>query len=219
MRCFRGGYKHSISDDINRVLNSQYVPMIESTYLATAFTVEDYRRLEKEQNKQEIIRFIHKRFKERYITPLRGDRSEKHGFCTMAICCLMIETLESFRHGWGDTRGKSKKAFDEFFKWCKENKLELGVFDPKDFYKGVRCGILHQGETTNGWRIRRKGPLYDPSAKIINATAFHNELENALKRYLSALEESDWESKIWQNLRRKMKHVIANCQRDATQGV
>ncbi|MBO9314469.1 MAG: hypothetical protein J7456_01630 [Chloroflexus sp.] len=131
----------------------------------------------------------------------------------------MIETLESFRHGWGDTRGKSKKAFDEFFKWCKENKLELGVFDPKDFYKGVRCGILHQGETTNGWRIRRKGPLYDPSAKIINATAFHNELENALKRYLSALEESDWESKIWQNLRRKMKHVIANCQRDATQGV
>ncbi len=51
--------------------------MIESTYLSASFTVEDYRLLEREQNKQEIIRFIHKRFKERYITPLRGDRSEK----------------------------------------------------------------------------------------------------------------------------------------------
>ena len=195
--------------------------MIESTYLATSFTVEDYRRLEREQNKQEIARFIRKRFTERYITPFRGDRSKKHGFCTMAICCLMIETLESFRQGWGDTKGRGCKAFNGFFKRCKENGLKLGEFAAisKDFYEGVRCGILHQGETTNGWRIRRKGPLYDPSAKIINATAFHNELENALKRYLSALEESDWESKIWQNLRRKMKHVIANCQRDDTQGV
>ncbi len=51
--------------------------MIESTYLATSFTVEDYRRLEREQNKQEIARFIRKRFTERYITPFRGNRSEK----------------------------------------------------------------------------------------------------------------------------------------------
>ncbi len=93
--------------------------MIESIYLSTSFTVEDYRRLEREQNKQEIIRFIRERFKERYITPLRGNPSKKHkhGFCTMAICCLMIETLESFRQGWGNTqgKGKSKKAFKEFF--------------------------------------------------------------------------------------------------------
>ena len=31
----------------------------------------------------------------------------------------------------------------------------------RDFYKGVRCGILHQAETTMGWRIRRDGDLVE----------------------------------------------------------
>ncbi len=199
--------------------------MTESIYLATAFTVEDYQRLEREQNRQEIARFIYKRFKERYITPLRGNSSKKHGFCTMAICCLMIETLESFWQGWCDTKGQSREAFNGFFKRCKENGLKLGEFAAvyedlyEDFYKNVRCGILHQGETTNGWRIRREGPLYDPSAKIINATAFHKALEEALKYYVRTLEESDWESEVWQNLRRKMACVIENCKRNDVKGV
>lgn len=154
--------------------------MIEDTKLSRSVTVARYRELKERRDRKEIAKFIRDRFSERYIEPLRGSR--KHGFCTMAICCLMIEALESFWQGWSDAKGKSEEAFRHFFERCSEQNLELQVFSPiaKDFYKGVRCGILHQAETTNGWRIRRAGPLFDPETKTINATRFHDQLGLAL---------------------------------------
>ncbi|GIV89166.1 MAG: hypothetical protein KatS3mg055_1684 [Chloroflexus sp.] len=190
--------------------------MTKDVRLSRLVTVEQYQKYEDEKNRERIANFILERFTERYITPLHGDSDRKHGFCTMAISCLMIEALESFWRGWPDTKGKSKKAFRSFFQRCLQQGLELGVFAPSqladDFYTGVRCGILHQAETTNGWRIRRAGLLYDPDNKTINATTFHLELEKALIAYCDELKRSEWDAQIWQNLRTKMKSVIENCE-------
>ncbi|GIV98630.1 hypothetical protein [Roseiflexus sp.] len=189
---------------------------IDEVLLSSSVTVRKYRELEAAQDRKNIAEFIKERFKERYITPIAStDKKQKHGFCTMAICCLMIEALESFWQGWEDTRGESKNAFREFFQRCSTQNLALGVFKDvaDDFYTGVRCGILHQAETTNGWRIRRKCQLYDPEQKMINATKFHRELENALKAYYEELRQADWNAPIWENLRRKMNKVIENCKR------
>ena len=186
---------------------------MEDILLSSSVTVAKYSQLESEKNKEKIADFILQRFIERYIGSLHGDPTKKHGFCTMAICCLMIEALESFWKGWSDTKGKSKKTFRSFFQRCSEQKLELGIFSERadDLYEGVRCGILHQAETTNGWRIRRKGLLFDPDSKTINATQFHNELEKALRFYCDTLKQSDWNAKVWQNLITKMEAVIENC--------
>ncbi len=185
--------------------------MVEETYLSSSVTIAKYREFEAAKDRVEISRFIRQRFSERYITPLRG--SEKHGFCTMAISCLMIEALESFWQGWPDTRKHSRESFCSFFKRCESLGSPLRVFSgiADDFYKGVRCGILHQAETTRGWRIRRKGPLYSPETKTINATEFHNKLEEVLERYCSDLQNADWDSDIWRNLRSKMDAVVKNC--------
>ncbi|MGQ9480005.1 hypothetical protein, partial [Chloroflexus sp.] len=167
--------------------------MIEDTKLSSSVTIAQYRELEARKDRKEIAKFVQDRFSERYIKPLHGSsKDSKHGFCTMAICCLMIEALESFWHGWSDTKGKSRKAFHHFFVRCSKQNLALEVFSPiaEDFYKGVRCGILHQAETTNGWRIRRKGLLFDPATKTINATRFHVQLGQALQIYCDTLEKS-----------------------------
>jgi hypothetical protein len=189
--------------------------MKEDVLLSSSVTIAKYRQFGAGKNRERIADFIMERFTERYIRPLRGDPTKKHGFCTMAICCLMIEALESFWQGWPDTKekGKSREAFNSFFQRCSEQELELGIFSKlaEDFYQGVRCGILHQAETTKGWRIRREGPLFDPHTKTINATRFHNELEKALRLYCDILKQSDWDSEVWQNLRRKMEVVIKNC--------
>jgi hypothetical protein len=193
--------------------------MIENVVLSSSVTIAKYRQSEAKVDRDAIADFLKERFTERYIRPLRGDPNLKHGFCTMAISCLMIEALESFWQGWADTRQRSRKAFRSFFQRCADQGLELGVFTDlaDDFYIGVRCGILHQAETTNGWRIRRKGPLYDPKTKTINATKFHNELEKALKIYCDALKRSKWDAQVWQNLRTKMKSVIENCKPEGSQ--
>ena len=92
-------------------------------------------------------------------------------------------------------------------------KSELGVFSQcsDDFYYGVRCGILHQAETTGGWRIRRRGVLFDTQSKIINATRFHKELELFLQEYRETLKDLDWDGEEWQCVRRKMAAIIKHC--------
>lgn len=180
-----------------------------NTLLSSAVTISNYLQMEKEKNKIEIVKFINLRFAERYITPLRCDPDLKHGFCTMAICCLMIETLESFWRGWDNSRNQSELAFCSFF----DRNHNLSAFDGyvTDFYKNVRCGILHQAETLNGWHIRRDGFLFDTQTKTINATLFHNEMETCLNYYCSELEQGDWESTTWVNFRKKMKAIISHC--------
>jgi gamma-glutamylcyclotransferase (GGCT)/AIG2-like uncharacterized protein YtfP len=188
--------------------------------LAKGFTIADYQRAEVARDREAISAFVRQRFTERYVTPLRPERTEKtektemtekHGFCTMAICCLMVEALESFWQGWENTsrRGQGQKAFCLFFD--RESDFEGFRDHAIDFYRGVRSGILHQSETTNGWRIRRSGPLFCPQTKTINATKFHDALVNALDCYCEALRTSDWEDEIWRNFRKKMKSVIVNC--------
>lgn len=186
---------------------------MEDTLLCGSVTVKKYRQLEETKNKNEIADCILKRFKERYIAPLLGNSKTKHGFCTMAISCLMIEALESFLQGWSDTKNKSKCAFTSFFARCSKNGSELSIFSDhaNDFYTNVRCGILHQAETTGGWRILRKGPLFDLDKKIINATKFHSELSKYLQSYYDELKKSNWDDKVWQNLIKKMNAVIQNC--------
>jgi hypothetical protein len=184
---------------------------MEDTLLSSSMTISRYRELEARKDRELIAEFIQGRFSERYVKPLLAGK--KHGFCTMSICCLMVEALESFYQGWPDTRKRSREVFISFFRRCAEQESELGVFadHADDFYEGIRCGILHQAETTRGWRIRRKGPLFDASTKIINASLFHNRLKEILLFYRDSLKKSDWDSEIWHNLRRKMDAVIENC--------
>src|SRR5437867_914631 len=112
--------------------------MSDKTELAKGFTVSDYRRAVKDQNAAAIADAIHRRFRERYLTPITG--TTKHGFTMMAGACLTIEALESFRQGWTrtDKKGRSPETFRLFFDAADSFK----AFRGRDFYKNVRCGIL-----------------------------------------------------------------------------
>lgn len=183
---------------------------IDDIKLSSSVTIGKYKELENEQNREKISDFIMERFSERYILPLESiDKKKKNGFCIMAVCCLMIETLESFRQGWSDSNNKSKEAFCYFFDGNEPFKDFRGFV--AEFYKHVRCGILHQAETTGGWLIIRKGPLFDRANKTINATKFFKKLKTCLKHYCGDLKNSDWNSDVWHKFREKMKAICENC--------
>ncbi len=128
----------------------------------------------------------------------------------MAISCLMIESLESFYQGWTDSNRKSQLAFCNFFDRNQNFQFIRGC--SQEFYKCVSCGILHQGETTNGWHIRREGAVFQKKTKTINAKLFHDHDEVALNTYCVALESNEWNSDIWKKLRKKMSAVCKNCE-------
>jgi len=165
----------------------------KQTELAKGFTVADYEDARGKAkagdvaDKNRIAEAIRQRFTERYINPANApsckdcDPSCKHGFTMMAISCLMIEALESFRRGWSNTNGRSEAAFCYFFNTNDGFKDLRGHCE--QFYKHIRCGILHQAETTGGWKVTRdktKVPFFDSGSLTINAQCFLDNLSMVL---------------------------------------
>jgi hypothetical protein len=195
----------------------------DSTYCVT---VGDYKAWENEADGgwSKKPEFIRRRLFERYIDPVkaldfcRSTKKSKNGFQMMAVGCLLIETLASFWRGWESTEpgkdgkgrkipGKSGEAFKVFF----QEQARFSAFHGTQFYRNVRCGILHQGETKKGWTIERTGPLFDGICQI-NAKKFHDQMAMAIRDYERALKNPPTGSLLRANFDKKMKAVIQNCE-------
>lgn len=184
----------------------------------------------KTKDTKALADFIYKRLYGRYLKSFDYENDDyiknyKNGFAIMASCCLLIETYISFTvKEFRYTRNKSMGTFGVFFTTQdkfkvfskggrKNDKLstqrEGGT--PNDFYQNVRCGILHNAETRNGWRISRnpKKPMFNESTKEINAVKFANNLKAVLKDYKNNLEKSDFDKdSIWINFRNRINDLI-----------
>jgi hypothetical protein len=179
------------------------------------FTIEDYEKAFDRKNiedKNTIANAIKRRLIQRYIKP--GEISEnKNGFNIMANCCLLIESYESLYRGWSKTPNGSD-AFCKFFNRSDHFKEFLGNDTPTQFYEHIRCGILHQGETSGGWRIRRDQPKkLDLINKIIDANHFRDDLKKEIEKYFENLTTKDWNENEWKMLFKKMKSIIKNCEK------
>ena len=164
----------------------------------------------------EIADFLYERHYRRYLKPFTFNSKDykvnyKNGFSMMASYCLLIETIEGFYRGWPKSR--NELAFLKFFTRDKHFQ-QFSVNDvPSQFYKNVRCGILHQGETSGGWMISRKNgvPILDVANKTINANKFGETLQKSLSDYTEQLKQSDWNSELWKHAKERMKALIKNC--------
>lgn len=196
-------------------------------------TIENLEDWIRKGSKTELADFFFDRFYVRYLKPFEFENTEyikthKNGFAIMTSCCLLIETFVSFTNSeFKDTKNKSERSFGYFFLKNKEfNSFSKGGLDlskyekqtdkylnnkgiPKDFYSNVRCGILHNGETKNNWKILRKGELFDEKNKSINATKFMNNLVTVIKQFQDKLLNSDFNNdEIWKTYKARLEYLI-----------
>lgn len=114
--------------------------------------------------------FFKDRLFTRYINPaqkIHNDICSKvlgEGFAISTILCSLIEALETFYQGkhftpkkphneYEYTNGKSKEIFTNFLTQREPFKSEFKSL-ASDFYYNVRCSLLHEAATRNGWVIR-----------------------------------------------------------------
>jgi hypothetical protein len=179
--------------------------MSESIKLSSSTTVAQYRKLEASGDRAAIGHFFVERFDERYFLPIEASPS-KHGFTVLAVACLVIETLESFYQGRLDTKNASTKMFRDFL--ARDTPLKVLAGGADWFYKDIRCGILHQSEARGGWRVLRRGPLFDAKNKTLNATAILRALRVEVQKYAQQIQEDE---QLWKNFCNKMERVCSNC--------
>src|SRR5438046_2501747 len=176
--------------------------------LARGIRVTHYRRMVERRDRPGIAALIRERLVARYLDPVDAQGAPRSGFAMMAVTCLMIEALESFRQGWPDTGRRSREAFRRFFDRSgrfPEVRAHVAVF-----YEHIRCGILHQAESTGGWRVLRTGSMFDAVAKTVNAAKFIKALRRELNDYSSALANSEWEDLIARHARTKLDAICRN---------
>jgi hypothetical protein len=188
----------------------------------------------KENNKQKLADLFYDRFYGRYLKPfdIPGDeyRKYKSGFAIMTSCCLLIETFVSFTvFDLINTYKNSERCFGYFFRkysdfniFAKDGltieqyrDLNFGIYKnnsglPKEFYNDVRNGILHNGETRNGWKIRRdQSTLFDEATKIIDANIFMDKLENVIDNFRKDLINSNFDNdQIWITYKARLQNLI-----------
>lgn len=193
-------------------MNREMSPRSNDTLLSSNVSLPQYIELEARRDREAIANFVYQRFHERYVRPFASNPM-KNGFIMMASSCLMIEALESFWQGWKKSPN-SALAFCQFFD-RNDRFLPLRGFT-QQFYVNVRCGIMHQGETTGGWHIRRDlDSLFDAETLTVDATHFLAELEGCLSDYRDKLKADQWDAEVWRQLRKKMKEVCGNTKPEA----
>lgn len=186
--------------------------------------------IENESNKEEISELIYHRFYERFLKIFFYDSTNKteyqnsgvkevnnafhfeykNGFLMMSSSCLLIESIASFISGNDKTLGNGNENYIVVFLKCEEYNNDLKIFKNQNIYKSIRNGLLHQGEIYDNYKIRRDGKLFDEQKRTINATKFVLSLKSFLESYRNDLNDSNWDSEIWDNCRRKIRFIVKN---------
>jgi hypothetical protein len=163
---------------------------------------------DKAQWEKAFAGYFHTRLHLRYLDPIKvlqdNGTFQGEGFSIAAIQCSIVEFLESTIQGKsyhflrkGDPAlgpyeySSSSDIFISFLlhrmPFDKDFKDEQTA---RDFYVGVRCGLLHEARTKDGWTIRAKdssGKTADCSQKIMYRDNFQTGLLTFVDWYKSAL--------------------------------
>jgi hypothetical protein len=147
------------------------------------------------------------RLTSRYLKPIEllhtAGTFDGEGFSILAIHCSLIEFLESTLQGLsyrhvrrGDpplTQYEYSKSGEVFANFLSTRRPFCTIFDnalAADFYANVRCALLHEARTKDGWIVKAKGPAIvavSSSEKIVYRNNFHRALIEFLDWYRAAL--------------------------------
>jgi hypothetical protein len=201
--------------------------------IAKDFTDTDWSDLEKKLKVDfdditlwnQALYIFEKRLNERYIKPAEEIQNNLsvcgEGFSITVILCTLIEALETFYYGkcykyekprtnmeYGN--GKSKLLFVSFLTtkepFCNYFSKALA----EDFFINVRCALLHEAMTRNGWTIRIDTDVLveqKENKKVLNRFYFLNDLKEYIKNYKGVVLDSKERKKAFI---RKMNCICKN---------
>lgn len=159
----------------------------------------------------------------RYLSPikvLQGTGTlQGEGFSIVSVLCCLIEFLESTAQGsnyrylkLGETLQaheyvNSQNLIVEFLQIREPFSATFDATSAQDFYVGVRCGLLHEARTTNGWRILEEGPN-GIIADVANRILYRNNFQEALLEYIKIYGKTlEADQQLQQGFIRKFDHL------------
>lgn len=165
----------------------------------------DYKNLNLTPSSKEnwsiAVNIIKERITERFLNPIellleveKDNKPEENTnwFTILSICCLLMETIQWFKEWIYNHKNKSQDLICNF---CKD--IWLSKQDSKEFYKKIRCWILHKWEIEDyllwsHWNIDDWiFTIYSDKEKVLDRTNLYNLIKNNFNQYLKELEDKE----------------------------
>ncbi len=141
--------------------------------------------------------FLFERLESRYLKPIRLLRDEGswegEGFSIVSIQCAMLEFLAACRSGLIYRHRNPQPPFeysasgDLFASFLAETAPFSALFtrdDAVEFYRQVRCALLHEARTKSGWTIHASGQTgVNCLRKIVYRNTFQTLIEDYIDGY------------------------------------
>lgn len=144
--------------------------------------------------------YFYGRLASRYLEPIsilqHNGTFQGEGFSIVAIQCTLIEFLESTVQGLSYQHRRrndpplgphqysdSGDIFVQFLNGRQPFGRDFDIVAARDFYVSVRCGLLHEARTKNGWTIWARSPagkVVDPLAKVV----YRNDFQAAILEFI-----------------------------------
>lgn len=182
---------------------------VRETYLAPRGSGEDWRKV----SSQLVIggdaslwadafqQFFFERLESRYLEPIRLLQDEGswegEGFSIVSIQCAMLEFLAACRCGMIYRHRNPQPPFEYsasgelFASFLAQTAPFNALFTPdtaSEFYRNVRCPLLHEARTKGDWIIQASGGLgVDCPRKIVFRNTFQKNITDYIEAYGHAL--------------------------------
>lgn len=193
--------------------------MMGNLYIAGWKTCNDWKKLKAQLVRTTSVElwgsafddYFVERLRGRYLNPINilqeNGTFQGEGFSIVTIHCSIIEFLETTYRGLmyrylrkGERLGSfeynnSCEIFVSFLTCRKpfENYFSKNIAE--DFYKNVRCGLLHEARTKEAWIIHAKSVnqiiAINPKEKIVFRDNFQKAFEDYLDYYKKELISND----------------------------
>lgn len=196
---------------------------------------------------EDAIMLFDSRLKRKFFDPIQLIIDKKtlkgEGFTIVTVQCALIEMLAAFRQGkifnHDNSDGLQKYEYKESMKmftsllhtasifkdnfWQLNNKNKPVIYKPynsKDFYKNVRCGLMHEARTKGNWHINatpltisvkteKKFIVTEEGKFKIHRTILHYRLLDYLSEYENELRKDTKGSEILRKFfARKLDHLF-----------
>jgi hypothetical protein len=145
---------------------------------------------------ERAIKVFQARIEQRFFASIALlERVRYAGFAILALDCLLIETVQAFRNGKNARNtGESRNTHVAFLTGSPSFQIYFSATLAHQFFTNVRNGLLHDGETRNGWLIKAtpKYALLDPQPGgffVVNRRRFHAALIGEFEGYVGELRD------------------------------
>ncbi|ESX91268.1 hypothetical protein X756_00350 [Mesorhizobium sp. LSHC412B00] len=175
--------------------------------------------------KQTVKDYLVQRIEPRYLAPIADltklNRLRGEGFSVATIQCALIEFLAALRAGENykyknpDINNfeykNSSKLFTEFLANQAPFSNTFTAAAAGDFYRDIRCGLLHEGQSKNGWLVKkgsRAGVVVDWGSPCI---LYWENLQDAITAYLKQYyRDLEIDQSLQSAFIRKYNHLSTN---------